>query len=155
MGCAHDVCKTGAALTSGCDKCATQVCTNDPYCCKTSWDFICVGKVWKQCNLDCNPNGPSCEKQYSSNPGLMLCWQGADCAFAYNATQKACADLCTAGGGECIAAYDDQFQNKCTIGQKVQCTSTFLQSGVCVCSRGCGGGAPCQMGQKCVGGKCS
>jgi hypothetical protein len=30
--CSHDVCSTGASLTSSCDTCAGQVCDNDSYC---------------------------------------------------------------------------------------------------------------------------
>jgi hypothetical protein len=153
--CMHDPCATGAALNANCDMCVTQLCAQDKYCCQTSWDFICVGKVWSVCKQDCSPNGPSCEKQYSTAPGYQLCWQGADCALAFNSTQKTCAAICSDGGGECTAVYNDVNNQKCQVGQKLACTTNQLSSGVCVCSRGCGGGAPCMQGQKCTAGKCA
>ncbi len=53
QNCAHLLCVTGAALTSGCDPCVTTICAVDPYCCSTSWDSICVGRVATNCGLTC------------------------------------------------------------------------------------------------------
>lgn len=44
-GCAHDECKAGAKLTSGCSPCATAVCNADSFCCSTEWDVVCVDKA--------------------------------------------------------------------------------------------------------------
>ncbi len=153
--CMHDPCTAGAALAPMCDMCVTKLCAADGYCCKNAWDFICVGEVWNQCKLDCSPNGPSCDKQYSTAPGYQLCWQGADCALAYNSAQKTCTAICSDGGGECTAAYNDVNDQKCQVGQKSQCNTNQFMSAVCVCSRGCGGGAPCVAPQKCTNGKCA
>ncbi len=154
--CAHDECKTGPALTNDCDACVTQLCNADPYCCKTNWDFICVGKVWSICKQDCNPNGYNCDKQYMANTaGYQLCWQGADCGFAFNSTIKSCAAVCAANGGECTATYNDQGDQKCTIGTKESCLTMQFNSAVCVCSRGCGNGPPCGANQKCTNGQCN
>lgn len=52
--CAHELCATGAALTSGCAPCTTQLCAQDPYCCAVDWDATCVGEVTSICGLSCN-----------------------------------------------------------------------------------------------------
>jgi hypothetical protein len=51
--CAHPVCATGGALTSGCDACATAICAQDDYCCTTAWDSTCVSEAASICNLRC------------------------------------------------------------------------------------------------------
>jgi hypothetical protein len=52
--CAHSDCSTGAKLTSGCNSCVTQICSQDSYCCNTLWDSICVGEVGSICGQTCN-----------------------------------------------------------------------------------------------------
>jgi hypothetical protein len=52
-GCAHAICTAGGALTGSCDPCATQVCGQDPYCCNTAWDSICVSEVTSICGDSC------------------------------------------------------------------------------------------------------
>ncbi len=53
--CAHDMCKTGAALNPAvCDPCVAKICQVDPFCCNTSggtWDGVCVQEVKTVCNL--------------------------------------------------------------------------------------------------------
>ncbi|HEX5744870.1 MAG TPA: AMP-binding protein [Archangium sp.] len=52
--CAHDKCSTGGPLTSGCDQmCVKDICGVDPYCCQTSWDSVCVGRVASICKQQC------------------------------------------------------------------------------------------------------
>lgn len=45
----HDVCVEGAALDTSCSTCAANVCAQDPYCCNTDWDSVCVGYVEDFC----------------------------------------------------------------------------------------------------------
>ncbi|MDC3988558.1 zinc metalloprotease [Polyangium jinanense] len=54
--CAHNVCTSGTKLTKGCDSLGivTAVCNNDAYCCSTSWDSVCVGKVESVAGYSCN-----------------------------------------------------------------------------------------------------
>lgn len=40
--CSHDECSEGAALSPACSPCAATICAFDPYCCKDSWDAVCV-----------------------------------------------------------------------------------------------------------------
>jgi hypothetical protein len=56
--CAHNMCTTGTKLTNSCDStkaaCVSAICANDPYCCNTAWDSVCVGKVASVCAKNCN-----------------------------------------------------------------------------------------------------
>lgn len=49
----HDVCEAGGPLGLGCNACIDAVCTDDPYCCNTQWDSICVGEVTEFCSTSC------------------------------------------------------------------------------------------------------
>ena len=51
--CAHLVCSTGVALTSGCHSCVSTICLFDSYCCTTAWDSTCVNEVASYCGLTC------------------------------------------------------------------------------------------------------
>jgi hypothetical protein len=51
--CTHDLCSTGAALEPGCDACVDAICAQDPYCCDTAWDSICVEEVATICQQTC------------------------------------------------------------------------------------------------------
>ena len=56
--CAHDECTTGSALVKSCSACATAVCDNDSYCCKSStgsWDKMCVSEVNQYCTTKTCP----------------------------------------------------------------------------------------------------
>jgi hypothetical protein len=52
--CAHSECSTGRRLKKGCDTCATDICDADPYCCRVTWDSICVGEAGSICGESCN-----------------------------------------------------------------------------------------------------
>ncbi len=47
--CVHDACTEGAKLTSACAPCAATVCAADSFCCKSSWDDMCVTKAQTLC----------------------------------------------------------------------------------------------------------
>ena len=51
--CAHPLCSTGSRLKKSCDPCATQICSQDPYCCSVKWDAVCVGEVGSICGETC------------------------------------------------------------------------------------------------------
>jgi len=51
--CTHSECTTGAHLRRGCDACVSKVCNHDGYCCRISWDSICVGEVASYCGETC------------------------------------------------------------------------------------------------------
>ena len=52
--CAHAICAAGTKLKASCDTCATDICSQDPYCCSTKWDSVCVGEVGSICGESCN-----------------------------------------------------------------------------------------------------
>ena len=52
--CSHSICSTGSVLTSSCDSCAADICSQDSYCCTTKWDSQCVSEVSSICNESCN-----------------------------------------------------------------------------------------------------
>jgi hypothetical protein len=43
--CGHDVCVMGGPLEAECSPCATAVCDQDPFCCDSQWDSLCVETV--------------------------------------------------------------------------------------------------------------
>jgi hypothetical protein len=51
--CKHNECNAGTKLASGCDTCVTDICSVDSYCCKVTWDSICVGEVGSVCGEAC------------------------------------------------------------------------------------------------------
>ena len=55
--CSHPICASGSSLTPGCDTCAGQVCSQDPYCCNTLWDNVCVSEVGSVCGQTCGGGG--------------------------------------------------------------------------------------------------
>ncbi len=57
--CAHGPCVAGAPLVSGCDNppvspgCVAAICADDPACCATEWDPICMAEVETICGFSC------------------------------------------------------------------------------------------------------
>ena len=151
--CAHDICDTGPPLQANCEPCAGQICQVDPFCCDQQWDDLCVNQVFSVCNIDCNPTAPSCQSQYNGFPGYYFCAQTGDlCTMGANLNGTTCNQICAAGGGECEGGYNNNGQ--CGLGQNIGCNGTGLQTAICVCSRGCGGGPACPNGQTCNNGQC-
>jgi hypothetical protein len=52
--CAHSICSTGAKLTGSCDTCASEICSQDSFCCSSRWDSQCVSEVGSICDQSCN-----------------------------------------------------------------------------------------------------
>jgi Stigma-specific protein, Stig1 len=50
--CSHDLCASGNKLSNSCDPdgCVAAICSVDSFCCTTSWDSICVGRVATSCS---------------------------------------------------------------------------------------------------------
>ena len=86
--CAHDECKTGGTLTSGCDTCVTAICLVDSYCCATAWDRLCVNEVGSVCGKSCS-GGPTCAHPICSTGGKLT--TGCDpCVTKVCATDSYC-----------------------------------------------------------------
>jgi len=52
-GCEHDTCTEGGPLDPSCGPCEAQVCRNDPFCCDTEWDHLCVSQAELTCGESC------------------------------------------------------------------------------------------------------
>jgi hypothetical protein len=151
--CAHDICDQGASLEPSCDPCVGQICQRDPFCCQQDWDEICVSEVFSICSIDCAPNLPSCDSQYMGGPGYYFCSQtGAICSMGASLNGTTCNEICEDGGGECEGGFNNQGQ--CGLGQNIGCNGSGLNTAICLCSRGCGGGPACPSGQTCNNGQC-
>lgn len=49
--CPHSVCQRGVPLNSTCGTCENKVCLEDPVCCTSSWDALCVAKAQELCGV--------------------------------------------------------------------------------------------------------
>ncbi len=156
------MCETGAALDANCESCVGQICQADSYCCNNAWDSICVYEVLSICNTSCPaaPNVPSCNNLYGNAASYSLCAESGNiCEFAFNSTQGSCGSVCAAGGGQCISTVNDVNNQTCAMPNNPQlnpntCNTTSYSSAICICTRGCGNGPPCQNGQTCQSGNC-
>jgi cysteine-rich repeat protein len=57
LECPHGICEEGGQLFPECDPCVETLCQpgNDPFCCSTSWDEVCVEEVLQFCGIsDCS-----------------------------------------------------------------------------------------------------
>ncbi|MBM4356841.1 MAG: hypothetical protein FJ096_01900 [Deltaproteobacteria bacterium] len=161
--CAHDVCAQGEKLVPGCgDLCIDKICQTDPYCCTDKWDEVCVYRVAKSCGEQCpgDPATPSCTQLYGKTAGFSLCSESPTvCEFALNTTVGSCAFVCGNAGGQCVTAMNDAFNQTCVKSANAKldpssCGWSSAYSAICICTRGCGGGAPCPGGQTCEEGSC-
>jgi hypothetical protein len=91
--CAHDECKTGTNLATGCDACVTQICAVDSYCCSTAWDRLCVNEVGSVCGKSCSGN--SCAH--------AICTAGGNLA---NGCDPCVTQICTVDSYCCTTAWD-------------------------------------------------
>jgi hypothetical protein len=114
--CAHAECATGTKLVSGCDPCATKICSTDPYCCSTAWDSICVGEVTSVCGDSCTGTS-TCSHADCSTGGKLVsncdpcvaevcakdpyCCSTAWDSICVGEVGSVCGKPCTAAGGTC------------------------------------------------------
>jgi hypothetical protein len=43
----------GPAMSPSCSGCVDAICAQDPYCCSTDWDDVCVSHVDSICSPGC------------------------------------------------------------------------------------------------------
>ncbi|MBC8073538.1 MAG: hypothetical protein IAG13_34775 [Deltaproteobacteria bacterium] len=109
-GC-HDQCVAGEAMGDSCNACVSQICAEDPFCCQTEWDEVCVGHVATVCDGACAGSGcghDECEQGGPLEDGCSdcateVCAADAFCCMTdWDATCVGEADsicgICTAGG---------------------------------------------------------
>jgi hypothetical protein len=53
QNCSHTACDKGPALAESCSPCAAAVCAQDPFCCATKWDNLCVSEANQLCGAEC------------------------------------------------------------------------------------------------------
>ncbi len=129
--CDHPVCKMGGALKSSCGDCAKSVCSNDSYCCDTTWDDLCVKEADQYCNNVCSGN--NCPHN-ACTEGDKLDTSCSPCA----------ADVCKDDSFCCATKWDSQ----CVTEAKDTKTYPSCQS---ACGAGCAHD-PCAAGGKLVKG---
>ncbi len=81
--CSHPLCSTGPKLSIDCDKCVSNVCAIDKFCCSNAWDSLCVMEVSSVCEYKCDCV-PSCEGKTCGDDGC-----GGDCGY--------CTGVCDRG----------------------------------------------------------
>ena len=73
-GCGHDLCAVGDPVEAGCDPCAEDVCSFDPYCCEVQWDSRCVEEAADACGLACEVcSHDLCDQGNALEPGCDPC----------------------------------------------------------------------------------
>jgi len=100
--CTRGLCATGPPADAQCDECTTLICENDPYCCNTSWDNVCVYRAQIDCgNLTCSASAGTC-----THP---LCTEGAPLFAGCDdpPLSPSCTDaICAADPSCCGTAWD-------------------------------------------------
>jgi hypothetical protein len=64
--CAHDECEAGGKLSASCSSCASDVCSQDAFCCNNQWDAQCVSEAEQICGI--------CGGGSSSGGGYGYCY---------------------------------------------------------------------------------
>jgi hypothetical protein len=119
-----NACSQGEPLPLGCDACVNAVCAEDPYCCATFWDAVCVAEVASLC---ADPCPTTCAGGIGGCCAHDLCLEGEP----NPASCDPCAqDICSVDPYCCAAFWDSQ------------CVSEVTS----LCARACvgcsGGGGP-------------
>lgn len=97
--CGHGVCETGGALDAGCDQCVGKLCDQDPFCCETAWDTLCVDQAAELCGSCHAPDPEDCEHD-ECEPGDPLDPGCSDCASLVCAVDDYCCS--TAWDSLCV-----------------------------------------------------
>jgi hypothetical protein len=141
--CSHSKCSTGAALTSGCDPCVTDICALDPSCCSAtgSWSASCVAKVATVCGAFCDGGATTGDCKPWSPGGIDTTCAAADLTIGVPCTDT--LPVCnrgtvTAPAGVKVYVYPANSSHfpLCTPpagDESAQCTvPTAIPPGVCV-----------------------
>ena len=123
-------------MDASCNSCVSAICADDPFCCQTSWDDVCVGHVADTCNGECSGGGCSHDECSQGGPLDEACSDcattvcGADafcCSTDWDATcvgeAEALCGICGAGGG---CAHDE-----CQAGGPLDAACSDCAAAVC------------------------
>ena len=155
----------------GCGGCAceTCVCSDDPYCCDTSWDSLCVEEC-DACGGNCNGVGPGGECAGNcGGSGPSGCYCDASCVDFGDCCSDACSSCGYCGGstgygcaGNCGGSSPDEscYCDDLCVSYGDCCSDACSECGFCPCEPdcsgkecgddGCGGQCgPCPVGEAC------
>ncbi len=105
-------------------------------------------------NPHCNGSSCTCEEQYPLGGDVLIQCGGTanQCELQVDTSTTSCADICAAGGGECLGYWDNT--GNCGHSTPGTCADVVWATAICRCSRGCGGGAACVLPFTCQAGDC-
>jgi hypothetical protein len=104
LKCAHSRCKVGGALDESCSGCVSDICDQDPFCCETEWDSLCVEEVGTICEKTCY--GAACDHKICKTGDPLA--DGCDyCVTEVCAQDSFCCDI--AWDDLCV----DQLEQSC------------------------------------------
>jgi len=103
-GFCHDVCEEGPPMDPFCEPCAEIVCDNDPFCCDSSWDDLCVQEAQDLCGAQCFGNAcASCSEALEGAadppcPGSDLLLEELGICVCQTNCVMECGETCQNGG---------------------------------------------------------
>lgn len=129
--CSHDQCEVGTPLSEFCNPCTSAICADDPFCCQTEWDHVCVGQVDTVCGGDCDDDDEGCTHSECELGGPLadgcspcasdVCDDDAFCCntdwdgLCVEMAQELCPDLCHPGGcGHDVCATGAPLEDGCS-----------------------------------------
>jgi hypothetical protein len=133
--CGHDVCTPGAPLSETCSACVDMVCSEQPSCCSTGWNGLCVSLANVTCGAGCAaclPDGDACA------PNGPPCCDGS-------CFEGTCTSACTPAGTPCD--FD--------AGTDTCCPGSVCGGVICVPTTCTEDGGACMVGAECCDGQCN
>jgi hypothetical protein len=70
--CEHSPCAAGGALDDTCHPCVNSICAQDPLCCSSEWDFVCIAEVETVCNMECLDGSDRCSDAIPISEGTPV-----------------------------------------------------------------------------------
>lgn len=80
----------------------------------------------------------TCASQYAVANVYEVCGESpSECELRVDVDSgQSCADICVAGGGQCLSVYNDAPNESCNRGELLFCAYQGYTSVLCICSRG-------------------
>lgn len=108
--CSHGKCTTGEPLDPSCGTCEAAICANDPFCCETAWDAICVAQVQTVCGSNECQGTCTHDKCTEGGPLAPSCGQ---CEATICAADPFCCE--TAWDAVCVAQVETLCGESCPL----------------------------------------
>jgi von Willebrand factor type A domain len=127
--CSHSKCQTGAGLDPTCDSCVTDICAQDPSCCKPgSWTQGCVDKVKTSCDAQCGSPQPTTCAHDVCTQGSELSANCDSCVAKICAVDAAC---CTSGNSSWNSTCVNEVASVCGLSCPVDMQIPPSEEGAC------------------------